>query len=223
MIRRKTIFDVLREAEDDETTNTNSSSEDTSPSTNDNESSSENDSSNDNEESAEETTEDDYGKDEDFNIDTNLADSDQDTESDTSGDEDSGSTEPDTSSSTSDINNDEPIKANTDIFSSLSAEEQQIKIKELKRLFNTLYCSCDDTLVKINNIDTDENSIEIVTRLSSTIYNLKIYITDYITNLFSSKSYIENDVAFNRFLSILNSVLAVINDLVANNEEKLKN
>ena len=48
-----------------------------------------------------------------------------------------------------------------------------------------------NTIEKLNQDDT----IDIISRISSTMYSLKIYIADYITNVFAAKSYIENDIA----------------------------
>jgi hypothetical protein len=102
----------------------------------------------------------------------------------------------------------------------LSGEEQQIKIKELKNLFNDLYTSTDDLLSKINEIDPDQDSLDILTRVTSMMYYTRQYMRDYINNIFKSKSYIENDVVFNRFLTIINSISGIIEDLVKEREEK---
>jgi hypothetical protein len=101
---------------------------------------------------------------------------------------------------------DEPVKSNTDIFASLTAEEQQIKIMELKNQYSQLYNSCDDISRKINDLPLEEDSIAFVSKISATVSDLKKYISDYLTYTFSQKSFIENDIMFNRFLSIIQSV-----------------
>lgn len=204
---RKNIFDILREADEDnnqedvsDTSNTQKEETDTDDNTTTEEP---------------EIPDDDYGEDEDFSIDTSL-DEDPDSE-DTSSDNTNSSTD----TSTTDNVEDEPVQSNTDIFSSLSQEEQVIKIKELKSMYKDLYCSCDDLLTKINDIEQEEDNIDTISRVSMVMYTLKQYISDYLTNLFSTKSYIENDIAFNRFLTILNSVSAVIEDIAKQKEEKI--
>lgn len=199
---RKTIFDIIREAEEDESNATEAptnTTQEEAPSP---------------EESNEEAS-DDYGSDDDFNIDTTVDDitSDLDTDGGESGDIDSSDSNSTSSSDTNIDSDEEPVQANTDIFSSLTAEEQQIKIMELKRLFSDLYSSTDDILDKLNNTETDENNIEIINRVSMVLYSLRKYIHDYLINVFANKSFIENDIAFNRFLSILNSISNIIDNL----------
>lgn len=214
LFKRKNIFDILREAEEDENTTTDSGAEADSAPASEKETSTD---------TTDDGADDEFGSDDDFNIDTNL---DTDT-SDEGGSDDSGSSS-DSSSTSLDSSSsgdgeeetsEEVVKTNADIFSSLTAEEQQIKIKELKKMFNDLYCSIDDLSDKINEIPTDEYNIDTLERISTTMYNLKIYMSTYITNIFSNKTYIENDVAFNRFLSIINTITTIINDLNKKNEE----
>ena len=107
----------------------------------------------------------------------------------------------------------EEIEANTDIFSSLTAEEQQIKIKELKTLYSNLYTSCDDVLARINKLDINEDNLETISRISSSLYDIKIYISDYLTMVFPTKSYVENDVTFVRFLTIIKSITEILDDV----------
>lgn len=221
IFHRKSIFDIVTEAEDDEDTSSSASNDDTEntdTSTNDSNS----DDSSDNTDSEENNSDsDDNGDDEDFSIDTDLDDDTSDEDSSDSGDSSDSSSDIDTDSSSSDNPDEEPVKANTDIFSTLTAEEQKIKIAELKKLFGELYTSCNDLLEKINSIDTDDDMIDVLSRMTMTLYSLKNYIGDYITTTFSSKSYIENDVTFNRFLAILNSVSNITNEIVKIRDEKL--
>lgn len=156
------------------------------------------------------------GGDDDFSIDASLDDG---TYDNADGGEvtDNGGEEPSTEDSDSGSNgggssdgDDEVNDDNTDIFSSLTAEEQQIKIKELKSLYQNLYSSCDEILDRINNLDTDEENLHIVTRISNSMYDLKRYIADYITHVFPNKSFIENDIAFNRFLLIIKSITDIL-------------
>lgn len=199
----------IHEAEDDDTAidnaapepdnNTDSASDNTDETTNDNVESEDNNS-----------------DDDDMNIDANLGNEDGD--DDGMGGDD---TESDDSSSMSspEETEEEPVKANTDIFADLSKEEQEVKIEELKNLFSDLYSSVDDFIRKLNDINPDENNVMVIKRCSNTLYTLKKYISDYLLNLFPIKSYIENDVEFNRFLTILNSVANVINDITKAKEK----
>ena len=198
------IFDILREqgvlkeAEGDENTSDEASTTD-----NNNEA--------DNGENHETSEEDIAGGDDDFDIDASLDDGDDGGENPESSPSDSDDGGSGSDSAGGDNNSDEEVNDdNTDIFSSLSAEEQQIKIKELKGLYQQMYTSCDELLDRINNLDYTEDSLPIMTRITYALYDLKKYISEYIISVYPRKSYIENDIAFNRFLMILNSVKDIL-------------
>ena len=114
---------------------------------------------------------------------------------------------------------DEPVEANTDMFGSLSAEEQKMKIMELKKQYSQLFDSCDDMIEKISTIKTTEITMVPVSRMTTILMNLKDYITDYLYNQFASMSYYENDVTFNRFLAIFKSISNILNDMSRYNSE----
>ena len=198
------IFDILREqgvlkeAEGDENTSDGASTTD-----NNNEA--------DNGEDNETGEEDIAGGDDDFDIDASLDDGDDGGENSDSSPSDSDDGGSGSDSAGGDNNSDEEVNDdNTDIFSSLSAEEQQIKIKELKGLYQQMYTSCDELLDRINNLEFTEDSLPVMTRITYALYDLKKYISEYIISIFPRKSFIENDIAFNRFLMILNSVKHIL-------------
>jgi hypothetical protein len=153
----------------------------------------------------------DMGEDDNFSIDADLDAGDDDT-NDNPDDNDSGDNTSDmnTTSSGEEEPEEEVNDDNTDIFSTLTAEEQQMKIKELKSLYQQLYCSCDDVMNRLNKLDTNEKNVYVIDRISSSIYTLKKYIGDYLIDIFPNKSYIENDISFNKFLLIVQSISDII-------------
>ena len=200
------IFDILREqgllkeAEGDENTSDGAS-------TTDNNNNNEADNGEDNETSEEDIA----GGDDDFDIDASLDDGEDGGENSDSSPSDSDDGGSGSDSAGGDNSSDEEVNDdNTDIFSSLSAEEQQIKIKELKGLYQQMYTSCDELLDRINNLEFTEDSLPVMNRITYALYDLKKYISEYIISVYPRKSYIENDIAFNRFLMILNSVKDIL-------------
>ena len=136
------------------------------------------------------------------------------------GDDGSGETPQDDQGGVEDSEDgEEPVEANTDIFDSLSADEQKIKIMELQRLYGEMYNSCDDISKRLNDLDTDESNIDIISRVSDSMNILKKYIQDYLIGSFAKKSYVENDIMYNRFLSIISSLTDVL-DQLSNREKK---
>ena len=183
------IFDILREqgvlkeAEGDENTSDGASTTD-----NNNEA--------DNGEDNETGEEDIAGGDDDFDIDASLDDGEDGGENSDSSPSDSDDGGSGSDSAGSDNSDEEVNDDNTDIFSSLSAEEQQIKIKELKGLYQQMYISCDELLDRINNLEFTEDSLPIMTRITYALYDLKKYISEYIFIQFSFTKRIEKEVFY---------------------------
>lgn len=185
------IFDILKEAEGDE--------EATSP-----------------EAEAPAETPADNNEGDDFDIDTTLDDAGDDAGEDTPTEDDGGDEDMDVStddtgdSSSSEDSNEEVNEDDNDLFSALSAEEQQIKIMELKGQYKNLYSSLGEIAERLNDLETDENTILLIARVSDTIVSLQKYISDYLIHVFPQKSFIENDITFNRFLSIVQNITQVM-------------
>lgn len=166
------------------------------------------------------------GGDDEFNIDTSVDDEGGDDSGDDEGGDDSSSDDSMDDSGGDmgggmDAGEGEPLPENNDVFVTLTAEEQQVKIMELKKLYNDLYTYADDLLKKMNDLDVEEDTLEVVSRTSSQLYQLKIYLRDYMTHTFNTKSFIENDVYFNRFSSIIYSIGNIVDRLVVKRREKL--
>lgn len=189
------------------------------------------------------TANDDLGNfDDDFSIDTSLddgsspeedkaaaQDENPDAGAEQSGNDDMSSDDPNApvdggTGDEGEMSEEEEVEANTDIFASLTAEEQAVKIKELKSLYSNLFSSIDDILERINKLDINEDNLETISRVSTSLYDMKVYISDYLTLVFPTKSYIENDVTFSRFLTIVKSITEILDDIakkyMKENEEK---
>jgi hypothetical protein len=214
--KRRTMFDlveendlnILNEAPEDEASAADTGGENTSADDAANDAGDTNDAT---------ESEDEMGSDEDFDVDTTMED---DAGDDTgggdeaSGDDTSGGDDLDSGGGGLDGGSEEEvIPKNTDIFASLTKEEQAIKIRELKRLFNNLYVYTNDMLSKVNDINPSEDNLEALYRVTSGLYTMKASMAEYIKFIFPIKSYIENDVAYNRYLTIIQSITDVINTL----------
>lgn len=203
------ILSIL-EAEDDE--NENTPAEDTDADTGD---------TTDGGDSENEDT--DGNEEDEFDIDTSI-DLDNDDEGEGGDDSPSDTTTSDSSddSDSSSMDTDEEaVKANTEIFDSLTPEEQLIKIKELKRLYKDLYSSILDIINRMDDMEVYEDTLEYTTRITSDIHNLKDMIGDYFANSFDKKSYIENDIMFNHFLFQVHSISDVIEQLASSKAEMI--
>ena len=151
--------------------------------------------------------------DDEFNID---ADADIDSGDDAGGDVggDTGGGGSVTPSEEEPVDN-EDTRRDKELYDSLSPQEQKERNIQLKTLFFRLYSNCDYVIDKLNNIsdaDLEEYGVQIRKTLSM-LFDLKQMVSDYATKLYDSKSYIENDIMFNRYLSILNTVKNITSDI----------
>ena len=164
-----------------------------------------------------------FNNDDDFNIDTSLDSGDDTGEEggDDLGGDDEGGMEGDGDVDGSSPSEEEVNPANTDVFATLTAEEQKIKIMQLKSQYNDLYTYCDDLLTKMNDMDLEEDTLEVVSKISSDLYSLKDYIRDYMISIFPMRSFIENDIFYNRFVAQLSSIQYIIDQLAVGREKKL--
>ena len=196
---RKNLFELLREAEGDDqpTADVDQNTENTDdPTTTD-----------DNGEA--ESTQDD-----DLDINVDLDDPNE-AGGDDTGDDYSG----DTTTTSGDESKEEVKKGNTDLFTSLTAEEQSIKIMELKKLYNDIYISIDDLIEKLNsNRALEDVDPRIITRISSQMEDLRRLLQDYIINQFPIKTYYENDVQYSIFLSMFTTIRGVFEEIYKSNE-----
>lgn len=223
MFRRKNMFDLLHEApEDGADTGNNAGGAEAPAADTGAEDAGTDDTATDDAGGDDDTT--DMGNDDDFDVDTNIDDGADGDPDSTEGDDTGGGSDLGGDSGTSlDGGGEEEVNPkNTDIFSTLSKEEQAIKIGELKKKFNELYIYISDMYGKINDISPDEDNLEAIYRVTSGLYSTKEYVGDYIKTIFPMKSYIENDIAYNRFLTIIQSITQVINTLASEIEGKIQ-
>lgn len=109
---------------------------------------------------------------------------------------------------------------NTNIFASLTAEEQAAKIKELQNLYHNLYNSCDEINDRLSKLRVDDTQISVINRTSEILNGIKSYIADYLKNFFGNKSYLENDIKYNEIFSLISTVRDVLDDVAKNKEKK---
>lgn len=101
-----------------------------------------------------------------------------------------------------------------ELFDSLSTQEQNLKIKNLKTMFTDLYSSCNNITDKFNSLSLEADEVNLQTKkVVSIIFDLKQMIADYILNIFDTKSYIENDIMFNEYLLVFNSIKNITKEI----------
>lgn len=171
------------------------------------------------EDQEEENTEEDQNEDNDYDIDTEPDAEEENTEDGTNGEEnteDTGSEETDSGTDT------EEKELDRELFDSLSESEKKRKIETLKKLYMELYSKCNVLIDKFNQINDDDNDNfnPVIKRILTVLYDMKEYVSYYVLNVYDSNSYIENDINFNRYISVLNGIKLITEELKKGKEKE---
>ena len=163
--------------------------------------------------------------DSDFDIDT-TDDTTTDDGMDTGGGDDNTDNGNDSSNNSggSEAGVDTPAKKrDREIFDSLSAEEQKLKTVKLKELFMKLYSRCGQIIEKYDSLGVRyEDLTEPIKNSVNALYSLKDTISSYLLYLFDSKTYLENDIMFNRFLVAMNQIKLITKDMRDSHKEEIE-
>lgn len=166
---------------------------------------------------------DDETNDDDDNQDDNTDGEEGDDSNDDNGDTDDSSDPDDSGLDDSDDTDSEEKQADRELFETLSPAERRQKIKTQKTLFLNLYNECTAVIDKYDTvINTYEEISEIGRNVISTLYDLKKAIVEYVTGVFSSNSYLQNDIQYQVYLSVFNGVKMITKDVVKIIEDKEK-
>lgn len=120
------------------------------------------------------------------------------------------------------IPDDEVKQLEDEIFSNYSAEQIAIMNSELKKDFNKLFMMLDDLVDHINDIPKITEHIRIIEFVSNKLSGLRDMVSDYLYKTYNTKSYTENKIAYNRFLTVVNQINAIISKIPSLKDPKQK-
>jgi hypothetical protein len=113
----------------------------------------------------------------------------------------------------SNVDNDAKRK-DREIYDSLTPEDQKVKTLKLKEEYKNLYDRIDQIIKKYDTLGVDYEEFSVPIKKSlDTLYSLKEMVSTWLLYLFDSKNYIENDIMYNRYLSALNGVKLISQDM----------
>ena len=158
--------------------------------------------------------------DDDINVDDTDDDFSIDSEPDAPDNNEDNNDNPPASSGPSDDKSSEPavsadsLKAKDgDMFDSLEPAEQELKLKQLKTEYMNMYQVCDDIINRVNSLSLEfAEAEEELKRIVDSLFTTKKMISDYLLHIFDSKSYIENQIRYTEYLSIVNSIKNIMKD-----------
>ena len=108
------------------------------------------------------------------------------------------------------------------IFNQLTPQQKGAKTKELKNLYDIAYQKCANLIDLINSSEKAQKQIKVCDFVVNSLTDLQKCIKDYLVNIFDSKTYMENMIEFNKYLTALNTVSNVIAELNGDDEKTNK-
>lgn len=103
-----------------------------------------------------------------------------------------------------------------ELFQDLTPDQIDLKHKELKNKFLDLYNATSNIVDRVNEIPTSDNTIASITFVAKKLADLRKMVADYMNDVYSTKSYMENAINYNRFLAVFNGINKILNEI---NEE----
>ena len=114
-------------------------------------------------------------------------------------------------------------KVEDDIFSELTPEQRRIQELNLKTDFSKLYDDCVTYVDRINKLDKNEKTLEVLDKTITSLISLKQYIYSYITDTFDTKTYFENQCIYQKCLVCLAAINNVLEELAKDTNSDIAN
>lgn len=99
------------------------------------------------------------------------------------------------------------------IFDQLSKEQKALKTKELKSLFDLVYNKCTDIINTISGAERTPEQAKVYDYVMNSLTDLQKYVKDYLFQIFDSKTYIENMVQLQKYLTVLDTVSNIFEEV----------
>lgn len=100
-----------------------------------------------------------------------------------------------------------------EIFDQLSEEEKEVKRKELKKMYILLIEKAESIFSLTQEISKTDDTVKVVDYVSNTLMDLKTYLSDYVSTIYDSRTYLQNNVNFQKFLAIFDSIHAIFKEI----------
>ena len=100
-----------------------------------------------------------------------------------------------------------------ELYSDLTPEQLDIKHKELKSNFLTMYDAIVGIIERLGDIATTEDNVPVVEYITSECTRIKDMITDYVNSVYQTKSHTENLINYNRFLAVLGGINKILEEM----------
>ena len=93
-----------------------------------------------------------------------------------------------------------------EMLSNLDPEQRRIQDSELKKNYINLYNTIGDIILRLNKISTSSSNKSPMYFIQNQLNDLKEYVYNYLSNVYSTKTYIENNINYEQYLVILSNI-----------------
>lgn len=100
-----------------------------------------------------------------------------------------------------------------EIFKDLTQDQIDLKHQELKSNFTKIYDTTSALIDRLNDIPTNDSYMASINFVSNQLADLRQMVTDYINNVYSTKSYMENSINYNKFLMTLKGINDILEEI----------
>ena len=97
----------------------------------------------------------------------------------------------------------------SELFKDLSPEQMRLKNVELKQQYIEVYGTITASLARIEKIQRNEANVKIVKFVSDKLSELKDLVSYYLKETYDTKTYIENNIMYQKYLTVLNTVTEI--------------
>lgn len=101
----------------------------------------------------------------------------------------------------------------SEIFKDLTQDQIDIKHQELKTNFSKIYDTTSSLIDRLNDIPTNDTYMASINFVSNQLADLRQMVTDYMNNVYSTKSYMENSINYNKFLMTLKGINDILEEI----------
>lgn len=116
-------------------------------------------------------------------------------------------------------NKDELKELESSLFSGLSPEQIEIKHYELKKQFIELYNVVCGIIEKINNIVKTKDNTPVISFSNTKLIELKELIHFYLTKTYSTKTYTESSIMYQRYLATIEVIRRLLAEIKVENDQ----
>lgn len=107
-----------------------------------------------------------------------------------------------------------------EIFDQLSEEEKEMKRNELKKLYVLLIEKAESIFNLTQEITKTDDTVKLIDYVLNTLMDLKTYLGDYVSDVYDNRTYLQNNVNFQKFLAIFDSIHAIFQEIIQMDKKK---